>query len=369
MYIMKTLTVYLFLSLAVLLASCGENSESGKHSKVGDTTGVPAWLTGEDSIAYIENHTVKSPISVADLLGLAEVHTVEEYALNYENSYGDEEEYPEAGSVQVTPRDSAAMRLANRFMRMNYIVDMNGDANDKLQWALAVNAVLDTFRLSVPSVPYDSALFEIERVMTKFSSLSQMEMNFMSFIASSVDYYRTVEAYRQWLSDVPDELKTLAQEEYVAWHDLNVARFEFWRDVSYQQEWYSMKPMEIEIYYENLSSNRRAELELERGIILEGKPYRQKGKTVTAEQWEEWISEHSVPEDMEYLMEINSELIPSDSLVADHVNTLKSTFSRWLAARQAMASALPKERGISYNNLTADIYSRIIGKLEPIIIL
>ena len=99
MYIMKTLTVYLFLSLAVLLASCGENSESGKHSKVGDTTGVPEWLTGEDSIAYIENHTVKSPISVADLLGLAEVHTVEEYALNYENSYGDVEEYPEAGSV------------------------------------------------------------------------------------------------------------------------------------------------------------------------------------------------------------------------------------------------------------------------------
>lgn len=164
-------------------------------------------------------------------------------------------------------------------------------------------------------------------------------------------------------------MKTLAQEEYMAWHDLNAARFEFWRDVSYQQEWYSMKPMEIEIYYENLSSNRRAELELERGIILEGKPYRQKGKTVTAEQWEEWISEHSVPEDMEYLTEINSELIPSDSLVADHVNTLKSTFSRWLAARQAMASALPKERGISYDNLTADIYSRIIGKLEPIIIL
>lgn len=113
----------------------------------------------------------------------------------------------------------------------------------------------------------------------------------MSFIASSVDYYRTVEAYRQWLAEVPDELKTLAQEEYMAWHDLNAARFEFWRDVSYQQEWYSMKPMEIEIYYENLSSNRRAELELERTIILEGKPYRQKGKTVTAEQWEEWISE------------------------------------------------------------------------------
>ena len=59
--------------------------------------------------------------------------------------------------------------------------------------------------------------------------------------------------------------------------------------------------------------------------------------------------------------------IPDDSLVADRVNTLKSTFSRWLKARQALASALPKEQGDSYDFLTADIHSRMVGKLADII--
>jgi hypothetical protein len=46
---------------------------------------------------------------------------------------------------------------------------------------------------------------------------------------------------------------------------------------------------------------------------------------------------------------------------------LKSTFSRWLKARQALATALPKEQGDSYDFLTADIHSRMVGKLADII--
>ena len=128
-----------------------------------------------------------------------------------------------------------------------------------------------------------------------------------------------------------------------------------------------MKPMEIEGYYENLSKNRRAELETEKDIILNGKPYRQKGKTVTTGQWEAWIAKNSVPEDIDLLREMEWEdRIPSDSLVADHVATLKSTFSRWIKARQDIAAALPKEKGDSYDNLTADIHCRLIGKLDDI---
>ena len=63
----------------------------------------------------------------------------------------------------------------------------------------------------------------------------------------------------------------------------------------------------------------------------------------------------------------DADRIPSDSLVADRVNTLKSTFSRWLKARQALAAALPKEQGDAYDFLTADIHSRMVGKLEDII--
>ena len=315
-YVMKK--SILFFSLITLcismLSACGGRSASGSDDiNPRDTVTVPEGYTGEDSIAYIENAVLKDHISMNDFLELAEVHQLEDRLFLYHDSI-------------ATPRDKAAMRLANRFMRMHYVA-ISGDVDSKLQWAMAVNAILDTFRVSVPSLPKDSVLNEIIRVADKYSSETQSEMNFQCYIRSSVDYYRTIEAYRQWIQAVPSDIRPLAQEEYEAWHDLNSARFTLWDEVSYRQEWYSMKPMEIEGYRENLSSNRRAELEVERDIILNGKPYQQKGKTVTAKEWEQWIADNSVPEDIDDLKKMgDTDRIPSDTLVADRVNTLKSTF-------------------------------------------
>ena len=363
-------TIFTILSAIVLMSACGGQSiNTGSTFDPRDTVNVPEGLTGEDSIAYIENMIVKSPISATDLLGLAEIHTVQDRLFHC---------YEEAGCPVYDPysredhqterRDSAAMSLANRLIRMANLVNINGDADDKLQWAIAVNAAVDSFHVAVPSLPLDSVIPDINRVVNKFSNDTQSEMNFIAYVDATVDYYRTIEAYRRWLSDVPSSLKSLMQNEYVAWHNFNDARFAFWRDVSYNQEWYSMKPMEIEGYYENLSTNRRAELDVERSIIIEGKPYFQKGKTVTSAQWEKWITDHSVPEDIDLMKEMEREEdLPSDSLVMDRVNTLKSSFSRWMEARKAIAAALPKKQGISYNNLTTDIYCRLIGKLACII--
>ena len=263
------LSISLTTLCILLLSACGSRSASGSDDiNPRDTVTVPEGFTGEDSIAFIENAVLKDHITVDAFLGLAEVHELEKRLYLYNDSIS-------------TPRDKAALRLANRFMRMHYVA-ISGDATSKLQWAMAVNAVLDTFRVAVPSLPKDSVLYEIIRVADEYSSETQSEMNFQCFIHSSVDYYRTIEAYRQWIQDVPHDMRPLVQEEYEAWHDLNSARFTLWDEVSYRQEWYSMKPMEIEGYRENLSSNRRAELEVERGIILSGQPYQQKSKTVTA---------------------------------------------------------------------------------------
>ena len=356
-YVMKKpfLLISLITPCILLLSACGGRSASGSDNiNPRDTVTVPEGITGEDSIAYIENAVLKDYISMSDFLELAEVHELEDRLFLYHDSI-------------ATPRDKAAMRLANRFMRMHYVA-ISGNAESKLQWAMAVDAILDTFRVEVPSLPKDSALNEIIRVADKYSSGSQSELNFQCYIHSSIDYYRTIEAYRQWIQAVPTDIRPLVKEEYEAWHDLNSARFTLWEEVSYRQEWYSMKPMELEGYRENLSSNRRAELEVERDIILNGKPYQQKGKTVTAKEWEQWIADSSVPEDYEELKKMgDTDHLPSDSVVADRVNSLKSTFSRWLKARQALAAALPKEQGDSYDYLTADIHSRMVGKLEDII--
>lgn len=329
-----------------------------------DTLNVPEGVTGEDSLAYIENVVFQSPISSVDLLSLAEVHSVEKSLCNYNNPEQTIEDPQGADDFMATKIDSAAMRLANRVMRMSHLVNINGDANDKLQLSIAVNAAIDTFLMAAPSVPRDSVLTEIIRVVDKFSSQSQREINFQCYVSATVDYCRTIESYRQLLLSVPTNIKPLIQREYEAWHNLNGARFAFWNDVSYTQGWYSMRPMETELYYENLSANRRAELQVEREIIIEDKPYIQKGHTVSVEEWEYWVVEHSVPVDIESL---DCEDIPSDSLVAERVDYMKSSMVKWLSARQAVAAALPKEKGMYYNNLTTDIQCRIIGTLENVV--
>ena len=123
-------------------------------------------------------------------------------------------------------------------------------------------------------------------------------------------------------------------------------------------------------YIENavLKSNITAEdlLGLADVHSVEDMLYKQKGRTVTAKEWEKWIADNSVPEDLD-MLEKNDTRIPSDSIVTDRVNTLKTTFARWLKARQDLAAALPKEQGDSYDYLTADMHSRMTGKLEAII--
>lgn len=345
--------------------SCGQNPSSFDPR---DTVQVPEGHTGEDSIAYIENAVVQSPISCNDLLGLAEVHSVEGWLFNY-NNFEQAKVAPEhASQYLATRRDSCAMRLANRVMRMHEVALLNGDAMDQLQFARAVNVVLDSFKSEIPNVAPDSALFEIERLTDKFSSQTQLELNVQSSLLTLVEFYRTIEAYRQWLSEVPSNLKSLAQEEYKTWYALNQARFSLWRDVSYLQERYSMKPMEIEAYYSNMMQNRRAELAIERSIVLVGEEYKQKGRTVNTQQWEDWIAKSSVPEDIDLLKELDmEECIPSQETVTERVDNLRNTFSKWLAARQALAAALPEVRSTSYDNLTADIHCRMIGKLPPLV--
>jgi len=76
---MKRLLTTVIASVSVFVVSCGERSTSDSDSRInpGDTVVVPEGYTGEDSVAYIENAILQSPISVEDLLGLAEVHSVE----------------------------------------------------------------------------------------------------------------------------------------------------------------------------------------------------------------------------------------------------------------------------------------------------
>ena len=63
----------------LLLSACGGRSTSGSDDiNPRDTVTVPEGITGEDSIAYIENAVLKDHISMSDFLALAEVHELED---------------------------------------------------------------------------------------------------------------------------------------------------------------------------------------------------------------------------------------------------------------------------------------------------
>ena len=348
--------------IVVMLAySCSFKSNAGDSNDVKDIIQV----TTSDSI-HLDTMTFNlevlynSPFSAETLLSLAKVHSFENWLYHYGNAEDLADDCEEVDSDLESYRDSCAFELANRFMRMYEVVAEKGDAMDMLQWTVAVDAILDTFCVKVPEVPHDSALNEIGRIMDKYTSWTQFEMNVMSDVYATIEYYHAIEAYRQWLNDLPQNLQALAQEEYVTWHQLNEVRFVFWRDVSYVQGWYSMKPMEINHYYSCLAKTRVAELGDERNIVLDGKTYQQLGKTVTTKQWEEWLKENSVPEDSYY----NPDLVPDAADVEKKKEDLRMAFSHWLATRHAIAKALPNNQGKSYDNLTADMHSRIVGTLE-----
>ena len=365
---MKKLHLMTFICAVLLQCGIFESCTNSTVKKVEavkvqetETIQVPEGIVGEDSIACIESKKYQSPISAETLLLLAKVHSIEEDLLYY-NNQRIAEKHPDL--FIVTYRDSCAFDLANRFMYIHQLVYENGDAMDMLQWAIAVNAVLDTFRVEIPEVHKDSTLDEIIRVISKFSSATNNELRLMSDADASIEYYYTIEAYRQWLDEMPEYLKPLAREEYEAWFRLNEARYAFWCDVSYSQEWYSLKPMEYDYYYSCLAENRRAELALERDIILFGKTYHQLGETVTTKQWEDWLAEKSVPEDIETLRDIHPDLNPDSTTVNERKETLHAAFSQWLEARQAIVAALPKAQRESYDQLTTDIHCRIVGTLE-----
>ena len=145
-----------------------------------------------DSMTFNKEVLLDSPFSAETLLSLAKVHSFEDWLSNYGNTDGGPDDLEAVDSDYEAHRDSCAFELANRLMRMNEVVTEKGDAMDMLQWAVAVNVTIDTFCVKVPEVPHDSALNEIGRIMDKYTSWSQIEMNAMSDVYASMIFHKTL---------------------------------------------------------------------------------------------------------------------------------------------------------------------------------
>lgn len=334
-------TCFTVVILAVLtLANACKYGSGGQKSAV-DTISVPPGLSLEDSIAFIENERFKDgPVSVEDLLGLAEIHTI----MPYEDA-------------EMTRRDSAALQQMNRFMRMQHVA--LGDPDNELHWVEAVNRSLDGYCKEF-GVDRDTAFKDMVRSVGHYEAGSQWQMNQWCYFMSSLAYYRTIDAYRQLLEDVDDgHLRDLLLEEYRCWVILNQERHEVYVEVQRCGEHYSALPMELEENYEACVSHRRADLAIERSILLEGGTYQQKHPVVRSAEWDAYLKNS-------LWWPVGYEEGSGENESAELILKFKRDVEKWLDARHAITKALPAAQGEAYDRVTADYHWVIVNDAEEV---
>lgn len=293
---------------------------------------MPDDLTEEDQIAYIENQVLTTPVSAAELLALQPIHTLDPTNQEY-----------------LTDADWKKFALMNRFMRMQYVA--LGDPTDELNWAEATQTILNDYATPL-GITRELALDSILSAAAYLCCGTQYQINQCLYVQSSVEYYKTLAAYKDFIEQMPEDLQTLLYEEYAAWNKLNKARHNAYVNIVRAGEHYSALPMEYEEMYAAYAEKRRQLLDVETQILSEGKEYRLQHPVVRTANWEGYL------QTLKYRS-------PDDEALAI-VQDLDETVRTWISVRQKIARQLPAEVGKSYDNLTADYHWAITNEEEQI---
>ena len=295
---------------------------------------LPDGLTEEEKVIYIENHVLTTPITAEELLALTPVHDLDPYTEWYEGGWP--EEYMEK------------VRMANRFMRMQYVA--YGDPMDELQWVDATHAILTEYATSydiTESQALDSMLAGVEHM----EAGSQFDLNQWTYVLASVEYYKTLAAYKSLIDDMLEYKKDMFLQEYIAWNKMNKARHKAYVYIRRAGDHYSSLPMEYEAMYSAYAIYRRQLLALENEVVWANKTYKRKHPVVKVEDWEGYLDTklYRTAED-------------EDSTIVKEVDQSVRT---WLRIRKRIAKNVYSGFQDSYDNLTNDYYWTIIHEAEP----
>ncbi len=333
------------LSLLAFVACKGETVQNDKNDNYNDSIGCNEETTTD---------TIEEEVYLKKVSTMGELLEVEPMTY-YEPIYEDEE---------LTAQDEKILELANRVITMYAHVDYS-NPDTVWMWAEATDKVVRQYAKS-NKIEYDSAVHVLEDALEYFcyDVHSQSSMNINAVYKTTIRAYQAVMAYKQMIDKIADkELKRLVRAEYNAWFEWFDA--EYFREVYYVhgKDSYSMLPLEFGSFNKYQTDNRLTTLRIEQEVLVNGKSYRQKGKTVTSKQWHKWLDEQGYEEGM------SPEFNMDNPYMTDFPALIKDKTERWLAARQAVATYLGDKKGPgqSYDNLTADIHSCIIGQLKPLV--
>ena len=295
---------------------------------------IPEDLTEEQRLVYIENQVLTSPVTADELLALRPIHTLDPDTTRYGNWWSEQR--------------WEQIRLANRFMRMQFVAF--GEPMDEWQWAIAVQKIVDDY-----AAPFDineeQALDSLYAGADHLCAGTQYQINQCTYVMSSIEYYKTLAAYRSFINQLPESQQALFIEEYAAWNKLNKARFDAYTGIRRANSHYSALPMELEGMYAAYAECRRQILNQEQAVILSGKNYRQQHPVVRTKDWNA------------YLQSLYNQATDEDSTI---VQTLDETTKAWIAIRQKIANQLPQPQQTAYDNLTADYHWIITNEHETV---
>lgn len=293
---------------------------------------VPEGLDEEDRIAYIEDQVLTTPIKASELLALRPIHTLDpaEHYWDY-----------------VTDAKWEQFRLMNRFMRMQFVA--LGDPMDELRWVTATQVILDDYA-TPRGITQEQAIDSLLSAADFLGCGTQYEINQCTYVMSSVEYYKTLAAYKDFIEHMPEDLQPLLYEEYSAWNKLNKARHSAYVNIIRAGYHYSSLSMELEARYAAYAEKRRQILDVEKQILSAGKEYLVEYPVIRTSDWES------------YLQSLRNKCVDDEALAI--VQELDKTAHAWISIRQQIAKHLPPSIGTSYDNITADYHWVITNDAE-----
>lgn len=334
----KLAKVLAVASLLTCIAACSYNTHGNRT------------LDSSDSLVCDESLSLQGGEAQIEALLALEPESFYEPISELEESY--------------TPREEAALALANRVITMYASIDYS-QADSVWLWGMATEKVVMQYARE-NRMQRDSAVYDLHEALQYYGydAHTQSTMNEYAQYLTVIQTYDAVARYCLLLSKIEDkQLKKLIRAEYNAWFEWMDA--EYFTNVyhTHGADRYSMLPLEFNDFHKCYTDYRLAKLDIEEDILVNDKSYLQRGKTVTAKEWQDWLSEQGYCEGMS--PEFNLE----EPLETDFPALIKDKTERWLAARQAVSMYLGEKtgKGLSYDRLTADIHASIIGTTEPIL--
>lgn len=295
---------------------------------------IPDGLTEEEQVAFVENQVLTTPISAIELLALQPIHTLDP---------------DESDCDYITEADWKKFRLMNRFMRMQFVA--LGDPMDELRWVVATQVILDDYAIPL-GIAQEQAIDSLLSAADYLCCGTQYDINQCTYVMSSVEYYKTLAAYKDFIENMPSDLQALLYEEYRAWNKLNKARHNAYVNIVRAGDHYSALPMELEGMYAVYVEKRRQLLDIEKQIISANKTYSLQHPVVKTKDWNN------------YLQKLRDKCENDEALVI--VEDLDRAVSTWISVRQKIARHLPPSAATYYDKLTADYHWTITNEEEQV---